>query len=75
MNKEKSDIILDKKDDVLGDLEVYRHSCAHLLAQAVTELFPDSQYGIGPAYENGFYYDFITKKPFSPEDLELISKK
>jgi len=75
MNKEKSDIILDKKDDVLGDLEVYRHSCAHLLAQAVTELFPDSQYGIGPAYENGFYYDFIMKKPFSPEDLELISKK
>ena len=75
MNKKKSDIILDKKDDNLGDLEVYRHSCAHLLAQAVTELFPDSQYGIGPAYENGFYYDFITQKPFSPEDLELISKK
>lgn len=78
MNKKKSDIILNKKGDEskdLKDLEIYRHSCAHLLAQAVTELFPDSQYGIGPAYENGFYYDFIIQKPFSPEDIELISKK
>ena len=78
MNKKKSDIILNKKgyeSKDLKDLEIYRHSCAHLLAQAVTELFPNSQYGIGPAYENGFYYDFITQKPFSPEDIELISKK
>ncbi len=56
-------------------LEVYRHSCAHLLAHAVTELFPDAQYGIGPAVENGFYYDFLVSKPFTPEDLESISKK
>lgn len=55
--------------------EVYKHSCAHLMAQAVTELFPESQYGIGPALESGFYYDFLTKSPFSPEDLEMISKK
>jgi len=56
-------------------LEVYKHSCAHLLAQAVVELYPDTQYGIGPALENGFYYDFITTDPFTPEDLEKISKK
>ena len=56
-------------------LEVYRHSCAHLLAHAVTELFPEAQYGIGPAVENGFYYDFLVSKPFTPEDLEKISKK
>ncbi len=56
-------------------LEVYRHSCAHLLAHAVTALFPGVQYGIGPAIENGFYYDFLTPKPFTPEDLEEISKK
>lgn len=56
-------------------VDVYRHSCAHLLAQAVTELFPEVQYGIGPAIETGFYYDFLTPKPFTPEDLEKISKK
>lgn len=56
-------------------LEVYKHSGAHLLAHAVTELFPDVQYGIGPAVENGFYYDFLTPRPFTPEDLETISKK
>jgi len=56
-------------------LDVYRHSCAHLLAHAVTELFPDAQYGIGPAIETGFYYDFLVSKPFTPEDLVEISKK
>lgn len=56
-------------------LEVYRHSCSHLLAQAVTELFPDARYGVGPAVENGFYYDFLVSKPFTPEDLEEISKR
>jgi len=54
---------------------VYRHSCAHLLAQAVLELFPDTQVGVGPATDSGFYYDFIVKEPFSPEDLQQISKK
>ncbi len=56
-------------------VDVYKHSCAHLLAHAVTELFPDAQYGIGPAIESGFYYDFLVSKPFTPEDLEEISKK
>lgn len=55
--------------------EVFKHSGAHLMAQAVTELFPDVQYGIGPAVESGFYYDFLTEKPFTPEDLEQITKR
>jgi threonyl-tRNA synthetase len=56
-------------------LHVYRHSAAHLMAHAVTELYPEVQYGIGPAIENGFYYDFITPQPFTPDDLQKISKK
>jgi len=56
-------------------LDIYRHSCSHLLAQAVTELFPGTQYGVGPAVENGFYYDFLTSQPFTPEDLEKIAKR
>ncbi len=66
---------IDETSDLPEVLEIYRHSCAHLLAQAVIELFPDVQYGVGPAVSNGFYYDFLTPKPFSPEDLEEISKK
>ncbi|MBY0496572.1 MAG: threonine--tRNA ligase [Cyanobacteria bacterium] len=56
-------------------LEVYRHSTAHLLAAAVTALFPNVQCGIGPPLEDGFYYDFIVERPFVPEDLEAIEKK
>ena len=56
-------------------LDVYRHSCSHLLAQAVCQLFPGTQYGIGPAVENGFYYDFLTSRPFTPEDLAAISSR
>ncbi len=56
-------------------LEVYRHSCAHLLAQAVVDLFPGVQYGIGPALENGFYYDFLMPQPFVESDLERIASK
>ena len=56
-------------------LDVFRHSCAHLLAHAVIELYPKAQYGIGPAVETGFYYDFLIETPFTPEDLEKISKK
>ncbi len=56
-------------------LEVIRHSTAHLLAYAVKELFPDAQVTIGPIIENGFYYDFSYKRPFTPEDLEAIEKK
>lgn len=56
-------------------LEVYRHSTAHLLAAAVTALFPKVQCGIGPPIEDGFYYDFIVERPFVPEDLEAIETK
>jgi threonyl-tRNA synthetase len=56
-------------------LHVYRHSTAHLLAAAVTSLFPGAQCGIGPALEDGFYYDFVVPRPFVPEDLEAIEKK
>jgi len=56
-------------------LEVYRHSTAHLLAAAVLELYPETKLGVGPAIENGFYYDFQRPTPFAPEDLEKIEKK
>ncbi len=65
-------IITDK--DTEG-LDVIRHSTAHLLAYAVKELFPDAQVTIGPVIENGFYYDFSYKRPFTPEDLVVIEKK
>src|SRR5690606_24169568 len=56
-------------------LEVIRHSTAHLLAYAVKSLFPDAQVTIGPVIENGFYYDFSYKRPFTPEDLAAIEAK
>jgi threonyl-tRNA synthetase len=55
--------------------ELLRHDCAHVLAQAVQELFPDAQVTIGPAIENGFYYDFAREEPFSTEDFEKIEKR
>jgi len=65
-------IVTDKDAD---GLEVIRHSTAHLLAYAVKELFPDAQVTIGPVIENGFFYDFSYKRPFTPEDLAAIEKK
>ncbi|MCW5652315.1 threonine--tRNA ligase [Hydrogenophaga sp.] len=56
-------------------LEVIRHSTAHLLAYAVKDLYPDAQVTIGPVIENGFYYDFSYKRPFTPEDLAAIEKR
>ena len=56
-------------------LEVIRHSTAHLLAYAVKEVFPDAQVTIGPVIENGFFYDFSYKRPFTPDDLRIIEKK
>ena len=56
-------------------LELIRHSTAHLLAYAVKELFPDAQVTIGPVIDNGFYYDFAYKRPFTPDDLVAIEKK
>ncbi len=65
-------IVTDKDED---GLEVIRHSTAHLLAQAVKELFPDAQVTIGPVIDDGFYYDFAYERPFTPEDLQKIEKK
>ena len=65
-------IITDK--DAEG-LDIIRHSTAHLLAYAVKELFPEAQVTIGPIVENGFYYDFAFKRPFTPEDLVSIEKR
>lgn len=65
-------IVTDKDAD---GLEVIRHSTAHLLAYAVKELFPEAQVTIGPVIENGFYYDFSYKRPFTPDDLVAIEKK
>lgn len=56
-------------------LEVLRHSCAHLLAMAVKQLFPSTQVAIGPVIEDGFFYDFAHERPFTPEDLELIEAR
>ena len=61
--------------DGLEALKLYRHSTAHLLAAAVTSLFPEAQCGIGPATEDGFFYDFVVDRPFVPEDLDAIEAK
>src|SRR5471030_1266933 len=65
-------IVTDKDPD---GLEIIRHSTAHLLANAVQELYPDAQVTIGPVIEDGFYYDFAYKRPFSTEDLAAIEKR
>ena len=65
-------IVTDKDAD---GVDIIRHSTSHLLAYAVKELFPEAQVTIGPVIENGFYYDFAYKRPFTPEDLEAIEKR
>jgi threonyl-tRNA synthetase len=65
-------IVTDRDED---GLDVIRHSTAHLLAQAVKELFPEAQVTIGPTIEDGFYYDFSYERPFTPEDLKAIEDK
>ena len=65
-------IITSKDDDALGLL---RHDCAHVMAEAVKELYPETQVTIGPNIEDGFYYDFSRAKPFTPEDLEKIEAR
>ncbi|GLQ05378.1 threonine--tRNA ligase [Sneathiella chinensis] len=62
----------EESDDVL---ELIRHDAAHVMAEAVKELYPETQVTIGPAIENGFYYDFARDKPFTPEDLEKIEQR
>ncbi len=65
-------IITSKDEDAL---ELLRHDCAHVMAEAVKELFPDTQVTIGPNIENGFFYDFARDEPFVPEDLEKIEAR
>ena len=60
------------KDD---RLEVMRHSAAHVMAEAVQSIFPDAKFGIGPAVESGFYYDFDLPRSLAPDDLPLIETK
>jgi len=71
-NDSKLRIITDRDEE---GLEVIRHSCAHLMAQAVKELFPEVQVTIGPVIEDGFYYDFAFDQAFTPDDLAAIEKK
>ena len=73
INKDSNVRIITAKDK--EGLEVLRHDSAHILAMAVQELFPGTQVTIGPVIENGFYYDFSRKDPFTSEDLEKIEKK
>ncbi|MCG2634377.1 MAG: threonine--tRNA ligase [Gammaproteobacteria bacterium] len=65
--------IITERDD--AGLEILRHSCAHLLAQAVQQLFPGTQVTIGPVIDDGFYYDFASEHRFTPEDLETIENR
>jgi len=65
-------LLTDRSPDALA---LYRHSAAHLMAAAVTQLFPGAQCGIGPAIDDGFYYDFVVDRPFVPEDLDAIERK
>jgi threonyl-tRNA synthetase len=64
-------VLIDEQDG----LDILRHSTAHVMAQAVQELFPEAKLGIGPPIENGFYYDFDVPEPFHPEDLEKIETR
>jgi len=69
--------IVTAKDDKMADktLELIRHDCAHIMARAVQEIWPDTKVTIGPVIENGFYYDFDREEAFSTEDLEKIEHK
>ena len=73
INQDSAVSIITAKD--VDGLELIRHSAAHLLAYAVKELFPEAQVTIGPVIENGFFYDFSYKRPFTPEDLVAIEKR
>jgi len=69
------DVVEGVTNDSPDGLAIVRHSCAHVLAQAVQELFPGAKLGIGPPIENGFYYDFDVERPFTPDDLARIEKR
>jgi threonyl-tRNA synthetase len=67
----------ENKKEQYQESELYRirHSAAHVMAQAVLEMFPDGRIAIGPPIEDGFYYDFDLPRPLTPEDLEVIEKR
>ena len=69
---ETVEIVTDKSAEAL---HILRHSAAHVMAEAVKDLFPLAKFGIGPAIEDGFYYDFEVGRPFTPEDLEAIEER
>jgi threonyl-tRNA synthetase len=69
--KERVEVVKNEDEELHG----MRHSCAHMLAQAVLEMFPDAKLGIGPTIENGFYYDFELPRTLIPEDLDILQKK
>ena len=70
-----ADFAIHTMKDEAQALELIRHDCAHIMARAVQELWPDTKVTIGPVIENGFYYDFDRDEPFSSEDLGAIEKK
>jgi len=72
---EEMDIAFSPEDQRAFELARMRHSCAHLMAEAVQEIFPDAKFAIGPAIENGFYYDMDLPRPLTPEDLEEIERR
>ncbi len=69
--------MVEKKEERYEESDLYRirHSTAHVMAQAVVELFPEAKYTIGPPVEDGFYYDFDLPRPLQPEDLDAIEKR
>ena len=69
------DIAVDLDDARAYELARMRHSCAHLMAEAVQEIFPDARFGIGPAIEHGFYYDFDLPRHLTPDDLAEIESR
>ena len=73
INADASINIVTRTDDAA--LELIRHDCAHVLAEAVQELFPGTQITIGPVIENGFFYDFAKDEPFHPDDLPKIEER
>jgi len=68
-------VVRDKEQEKNEKLEIMRHSAAHVMAEAVQSIFPDAKFGIGPAIEDGFYYDFDLPRPLNPDDLPLIETK
>jgi threonyl-tRNA synthetase len=68
-------MVIRKKQTKEDKLEIMRHSASHVMAEAVQSFFPDAKFGIGPAIEAGFYYDFDLPRPLNPDDLSLIENK